>query len=277
MKFLSLSHLKDNITQLCKGILQEEYQPLIPLKESYSKAIQKIRGVACTPTLTIHFHTSDIAQEAIAQGVFSESANLSDIESIQTESYKQHCRKLCEEAMTLISEHSAELYNLIDLVTTDVVFVHSPRVGGGSGSHLPGVVCISIDESWTSLDVANTLIHESTHLSTFICDMVNKIFSKPASELDEDQYRVLSAVRVGDFRPLDKAVHSAFVTVPLLYFEQLIGNDQMIKEFSHSLDDCVRGTLKQIDLFTPYGRALISSLAEFNENRDFSLVERAFD
>ncbi|WP_114786855.1 MULTISPECIES: aKG-HExxH-type peptide beta-hydroxylase [Vibrio] len=276
MDFLSLSHLRDNIAKFSQAVLKREYEPPLPLKDSYAKSIQTIRGIECTPEISIQFHTSDIAKEAISQGVFSESANINDIESIQSDSYKEHCRQLYEDAMELISKHSTDLRELVDTVVTDVVFVYSPRVGGGSGSHLPGVICISIDDNWTSLDVANTLIHESTHLSTFICDMVNKMFSKPASELDKEEYRVLSAVRVGDLRPLDKAIHSAFVTVPLLYFEQLIGKDEMMNEFSKSLDDCVQGTLEKIDLLTPYGKELVFSLAAFNKNRDFSLVEESF-
>ena len=50
----------------------------------------------------------------------------------------------------------------------------------------------------------------------------------------------------------------------------------MMNEFSKSLDDFVQGTLEKIDLFTPYGKELVLSLAAFNKNRDFSLVEESF-
>ncbi|MGI9280550.1 MAG: aKG-HExxH-type peptide beta-hydroxylase [Endozoicomonas sp.] len=273
--FLSVSHSRENIENLAKAVLQDEYDSNEQLKFSYSKSIEKIRGIECNHDIKVQFHSSPIAREAIRQGVFSEAADLDDKITIQSESYQMHCLNLYNEAIKLIEKNSIQLLQLIELVTTDVVFVHSPRIGGGTGSHLPGVICISIGDDWTEVDVANTLVHEATHLNVFLCDMVNKVFTSPASELDKEEYRVLSAVRVGDMRPLDKAVHSAFVTVPLLYFEKLLGSCEMMKEFSVSLNDCVNGVVEKEFLFTQYGQQLVNQLREFNESRDFSLVEKA--
>lgn len=276
MIFLSLSHANENIEKLSKTVLKEQFDASRPIKEMYAKAVSTIRGMECSADILVQFHDTQIAKEAIRHGVFSESADVDKKTSLQSKEYRDHCLSLYEEALALINEKSTALYNLVQAVTTDVVFVYSPRIGGGTGSHLPGVICISIGDDWTAMDVANTLIHEATHLNVFICDMVNKIFSKPASELDKDEYRVLSAVRVGDMRPLDKAIHSAFVTVPLLYFESLIGKDDMMHEFTNSLDDCVNGVVDKIDTFTPYGKQLVEELYHFNCQRDFSLVEKSF-
>ncbi|EDP57875.1 HEXXH motif-containing putative peptide modification protein [Vibrio sp. AND4] len=276
MIFLSLSHANENIEKLSKAVLKEQFDASRPIKEMYAKAVSTIRGMECSANISVQFHDTQIAKEAIRQGVFSEAADIDEKISLQSKEYRDHCLSLYEEALALINEKSTDLYNLVQAVTTDVVFVYSPRIGGGTGSHLPGVICISIGDDWTAMDVANTLIHEATHLNVFICDMVNKIFSKPASELDKDEYRVLSAVRVGDMRPLDKAIHSAFVTVPLLYFESLVGKDDMMQEFTNSLDDCVNGVVDKIDTFTPYGKQLVEDLDHFNRQRDFSLVEKSF-
>lgn len=181
-------------------------------------------------------------------------------------------KALYGEACALISDASRELYELCELVTTDVVFVQSTRIGGGSGSHLPGIIGVSPGRDWTSFDLAKCVVHEATHLSTFLCDMLFGLYLEPSSALDRDERRVLSAVRVGEHRPLDKALHSALVAVPTMYLEHLLGRSELLEMFLPSLRDCTDGLLERLPFFTPYGQAVVRDLARFVETLDFDGV-----
>jgi hypothetical protein len=216
------------------------------------------------------FGDSAAARFAIEQGVFPE---LAGAEAVFQD--RHALTALHSEARALIGEVSPPLDRLLRLVVTDVVFVSSTRIGGGSGSHLPGLIGVSPDPGWEPLDLAECLVHEATHLNTFICDMLYGLYLEPSSRLEREECRVLSAVRVGERRPLDKALHSALVAVPLMYLEHLLGKTLLVEQFSHSLRDCCDGLLDRQRFFSPYGQAVVLDLAAFVESFDYGSVDRS--
>lgn len=130
---------------------------------------------------------------------------------------------------------------------------------------------------WTVMDFAETLVHETTHLNLFVLDMVYRLYELPTAELAEHQHRVVvSAVKVGELRPFDKAFHSAVVAVPLMYMQNARGETALVDAFASSLVDCCEGLEAKRDLFSPYGRLLLDELAEFAGTLDFDLVSKAF-
>ncbi|TDD39049.1 HEXXH motif domain-containing protein [Actinomadura sp. KC06] len=181
-----------------------------------------------------------------------------------------------EQAMTYTRGTYPALGYLVDLLITDVVLLTSEATGGGSASHLPGLVAISPGPKWTTMDFAETLVHEMTHLNLFVLDAVYGLYELPTADLAEQEHRVVSAVKVGELRPLDKAFHSAVVAVPLMFMQHHRGETALVDAFAESLVDCCTGLEAKRDLFTPYGRLLLDELAEFARTLDYSLVEMAF-
>jgi len=115
-----------------------------------------------------------------------------------------------------------------------------------------------------------------THLNLFVLDMVYRLYELPTTELAEHQHRVVSAVKVGELRPFDKAFHSAVVAVPLMYMQEARGETTLVDSFAASLVDCCKGLESKRNLFTPYGQTLLDELAEFARTLDFGLVSNAF-
>lgn len=101
------------------------------------------------------------------------------------------------DALAYIRSLNSDLGRIIDLLVTDVVVLNPEQTGGGSASHLPGLVCLSPGPHWEMVDYAESLMHEGTHLNLLVADSVHGIYTLPTSDLVEDRYRVLSAVKVG--------------------------------------------------------------------------------
>lgn len=274
MRVISVDHIRNNIQRLAESVLGNEM--IISeqnFQSSYRKSISKLRGFAAPEKgIKISFNESFITQLAIEHGVFSELSK----EGFREQDIKS-TEELYYEAIELIKNTSPELYQLIELMVTDVLFVTSSRVGGGTGSHLPGLLCVSPDKAWEPIDLAECLIHETTHLSTFLCDMLFGLYTEPVDQLERDECRVLSAVRIGEFRPLDKALHSGLVAVPLLYFQNLLGIKTLAIEFSESVNECANGLLEKQRFFTEYGRLVVKDYSHFTKTLDYKYVEESLN
>ncbi len=269
MRVISVAHCKENMKRLADGVLPDAGGSR-SIEASYRDAVSKLRGVeAGSESCRISFSDSEIAKLAFSHGVFlpsSDEASFSDDE-------KQALRDLTERSLAHIGEISPALLELVELITTDIVFVKSDRIGGGSGSHLPGVICVSVDQTWTEVDLAESITHEATHLTTFLSDMIFGHYTKPASQLEAEACRVLSAVRAGQRRPLDKALHSGLVAVPLMFMQSRDNSTELIEKFSTSLKQCSDGLLTKQQFFTPYGWSVVNDLARFSDGLDMSYVE----
>lgn len=266
MRVLSIDHCRTNCSRLVAATgVERTGSPL----QQYRRAVAQLRRFpAPDDGIRVSFGDSDIATFCVAQGVYPELADSSPPEQDQAA-----LTQLYEDACEVIRGASPELMELVNLITTDVVFVQSTRIGGGSGSHLPGLIGVSPGSAWDGLEMAKCLVHEATHLSTFLCDMLFGLYVEPASALERDECRVLSAVRVGEKRPLDKALHSALVAVPTMHLEQLVGQSEIQDQFLPSLRDCTAGLKERTAYFTPYGQAVVDDLAAFVETLDYQSVD----
>ncbi|MDF2259449.1 aKG-HExxH-type peptide beta-hydroxylase [Streptantibioticus ferralitis] len=173
------------------------------------------------------------------------------------------------EALDHIHSLSPDLRRMVDLLVTDIVFRNSGADGGGSASQIPGLVVTSPGEDWQVPHLAECLVHEAMHLNLFVADMVYGTFTLPSRELERDEYRALSAVKIGQKRPLDKAFHAAIVTVPLMYMQHFRGVKTLVDLYAESLRDACADLKKQLPLFTDYGQMLLDELCCFAESIDF--------
>lgn len=269
MRVISTAHCRSNQNRLALAVLADTEVPSDDA-EAYREAVSRLRGY---PTgrgsgISVEFDESSLASYAFKQGLFPEKQG----EVVGRAQDQGRLNQLLRDGMSLVRASSPELYELISIVTTDIVFVDSSRIGGGSGSHLPGLIAITPGNAWEPLDIAKCLVHEATHLSTFLCDMVFGIFTEPADLLERQECRVLSAVRVGEMRPLDKALHSALVAVPVLYLEHLVGESQVHDEFMPSILACTEGLLTKSKFLTPYGRMVVEDLRTFVADLNYDAV-----
>lgn len=256
MRFLSTDHARANSERLARAAAEIDY----------SRAVEKLRRVpvgdkAC---LSVHFDADPVHRAVVSTGVFDEV--FQDTYALDA-GEKDTVYSLVEAALHLLSDIDEKLATLVSLVVTDVVVIpSSTRTGGGSASHMPGVVAVSPKSSWTATEMAETLVHEATHLNIFLSEMLHKLYSKPLAQLERPEHRALSAVRIGEMRPLDKAFHSALVAVPLLYMQHITGAESLATLFSDSLRDSCDGVVAQRDCFTGYGWAMVQDLARYTDS-----------
>ena len=90
-------------------------------------------------------------------------------------------------------------------------------LGGGSFGDSLGVVWFDPDPFWESVDYAETILHEATHQSLFLSDMVRRLFVFEPRELTGEDALVTSAI-LQTPRPYDLAFHSACVAAALVDF-----------------------------------------------------------
>ncbi|MEV7902148.1 aKG-HExxH-type peptide beta-hydroxylase [Streptomyces anulatus] len=288
MRFLNTAHLAASTARLVRargGAVPD----IDSLPAAYRKLATGLRPVGLSVQgqgINISYEDGEWArfcrQERIFEHIFS-GASPTDGPTRQAWDEK------VKDALQLIEDIHPGLRYMVDLLVTDLVVLDSGADGGGSASHMPGVVVMSprkagptIDvatreegtqSAWEVLDYAMCLVHEALHLALFVLDMVHGTFTRTSVELEGDEYRALSAVKIGQMRPLDKAFHAAIVTVPLMYMEHRSGRTALVDLYTQSLGDACVSLKARQEFFTPYGQMLLDELCAFGATIDFSLVE----
>ncbi|MFJ4739094.1 aKG-HExxH-type peptide beta-hydroxylase [Streptomyces sp. NPDC088775] len=288
MHFLNSGHLAASVARLVRargGAVPD----LDSLPSAYRAMATGLRPVGLSvqgQSINLSYEDGAWAQYCRDQGIFEHIfAGVSPTDGPTREAWDEKVQA----ALQLIEQIHPGLRYMVDLLVTDLVVLDSGADGGGSASHMPGVVVMSprkagdaIDPAtretvtqtaWEVLDYAMCLVHEGLHLALFVLDMVYGTFTKTSAELDDDRYRALSAVKIGQMRPLDKAFHAAIVTVPLMYMEHRSGKTALVDQYTKSLGDACVSLEERREFFTPYGEMLLDELVAFGKTIDFGLVE----
>ena len=272
MHFMNVGHTYENVARLIRAVTGE-VPTAVGLPSAYRATISQMRPMPANEAgLSISYENGDWSALCAENGIFEHIfKGASPTDGLTRENWDSKV----DEALGLIQEISPELRHMVDLLVTDLVIVNSGADGGGSASHIPGVVVMSPGPKWSILDYAMCLVHEGMHLNLFVGDAVYGTFTLPSSDLGADQYRALSAVKIGQRRPLDKAFHAAVVTVPLMYMEDHQGKTTLVDLYTKSLRDACVDLKKQRPHFTEYGRMLLDELCGFGETINFAEAARA--
>ncbi|MGY2090477.1 aKG-HExxH-type peptide beta-hydroxylase [Nocardia gipuzkoensis] len=272
MYFLNIAHAYENVSRFA-AVMTGEQQTVERLGAGYRRGFAAMRPFAAPETgWSVSFEDGLWGEYLIANNIF-DGIFVGVTESSPGQRARWH--RLLAEAAQSVRDLDPNLGRVVDLLVTDIVLLNSERTGGGSASHLPGLVCMSPAPSWEASDFAQSLVHEAIHLNLFIADMVHGLYTLPASELAADEYRVLSAVKIGELRPLDKAFHAAVVAVPLMYMEHHWGRSELVDQFTASLRDATEGLCGKLEYFTDYGQVLVGQLRDFAVTLDFDVVAEA--
>ncbi|MET8626782.1 HEXXH motif-containing putative peptide modification protein [Kitasatospora sp. NPDC004669] len=273
MRFLNIHHARETIGRLVSAVNEQPPLTAADLPTAYRSVVSALRPLPVEGEgITLSFKDSEWGSylienrtfENIFEGLENTSADL-----------RERWKRDFSVALLHTRDLVPDLGALVDLVVTDVVMFSSTNKGGGTGSTLPGLVSMSPGDEWRPHDYAESLVHETVHLNVFLADMVYRLYRRPAKELEADEFRVVSAVKFGQMRPLDKAFHSAVVAPPLMLMQHLRGETELVDKFRHSIRECTNGLFGKLDLFTPYGQGMVRELAAFAETIDFDLVTRS--
>ncbi|WP_031513771.1 aKG-HExxH-type peptide beta-hydroxylase [Streptomyces sp. NRRL F-5123] len=271
MHFMNLGHTYENTARLVHA-LSNQRPTLEELPVAYRRAITTIRPLAAHNSDNyplISFEDGEWADHCRTHNIFGhifDGATPSDKET--RENWEAHLAV----AMRLLDETSPGLFRMARLLVTDIVILNSGADGGGSASQMPGVVVMSPGPNWGVPEYMECLVHESMHLNLFVGGAVYGSFKLPSIELEADEHRALSAVKIGQRRPLDKAFHAAVVTVPLMYLQHQRGATTLIDLYTESLRDACADLTAHRGTFTDYGAMLLDELCEFAAGIDFTHV-----
>jgi hypothetical protein len=233
------------------------------LKREYVRALTQVNGVP----LSIADHP-----QVVAGGPILRSARAKGLvdNSVSASSYSRKSRsvaiKQARHGLHFLRLEHPPLYELCDLLVTDIICWPSREFGGGSAPNVLGIAWLVPSHSLTSIEIAEFVVHEMIHMNVNLADMTVGLFTRGGAT----RFDAYSAV-LGRRRPFNQAFHSACVAVAVLYFRLLVGLDRETDRLRSSLRRCTADLLKHRDAFTEYSWDAILAAHAFS--RDPRLAE----
>lgn len=272
MRFLNYPHLVETVARFAHAINEEYPQSLDDLAPAYRRAITPLRPVPPPAAgITITYEDGVWARHCREQDIFAHILKgATPTDGPQREQWDAEI----DSALEHIRIMNPDLSSMVNLLVTNIAVFNSGLDGGGSANTLPGLVLISPGDGWAAPDYAQCLVHEALHTALFIADVTYGVFKLPSQEMEADEYRALSAVKIGQMRPLDKALHAAMVAVPLMYMQHQRGVTTLVDLYTGSLRQACESLGKQRQHLTEYGRMLLDEMTVWagTDPLDFSMV-----
>jgi hypothetical protein len=169
--------------------------------------------------------------------------------SVDSSNYRSESRAFAvrrvQHSLLFLRLHHPPLGDLCDLLITDILVWPSVKTGGGSTSNLPGIAWLVPSGNLTSLDVAESLVHEMVHMNLHLADMTFGLYTR-APGSDFEAHSAVLARR----RPYYHAFHSACVAVAMIYFRLVVGLHSEVGPLRSSLRRCTSELLSHQKAFT---------------------------
>lgn len=218
----------------------------------------------------IIFYDSQIAKKIKSTGLFVDI--FGDFKSIENNK-KNLIRANISEAFNIIEKSDDTIFELCNLLITDILCMEGDKmIGGGTASTMIGVICISPDvDNWEPLNYAESIVHEMIHLSLFIIDMVEGLYSDKKI-LTNSNHFVKSSIRL-EPRPLDKSFHATCVVIGLQYFYYHIREGNKINKFLIPLKESLIDLNKKEKYFTIVGKHILYQLNTLYNNPNYDKEE----
>ncbi|MFI1104992.1 aKG-HExxH-type peptide beta-hydroxylase [Streptomyces melanogenes] len=276
MHMLNTGHLVETMGRFVHAINGKHVDAFEELRPAYITAINTLRPAdlpAEPEGIKVGYEDSPWVENCKARDIFPHIVGpASPSDGPTREKWDQQIT----EALDLIEKIHPGLRQMVDLLVTDIIALNSGANGGGSANQMPGVVMMSPAPTWLALDYAMCIVHEGLHTGLFILDSVHPMFTLPPSELEKDKHRALSAVKIGEKRPLHAALHAAAVAVPLMAMEHSQGEHVLVDQYTASLRDACDDMQAKRELFTEYGQLILDEMTDWAKTDpiDFDRVSR---
>ena len=159
------------------------------------------------------------------------------------------------------------LREMCDLLITDILVWPSVRAAGGTSSSLLGIAWFTPPSDLTSLDIAESVVHEMVHLNLHLADMTLGLFT----DAPGTDFEAHSAV-LGRRRPYHHAFHSACVAVAMIYFRLLLGLRSETTSLRSSLQQCTSQLMEHRAAFTEHAWGAILAAHAFARAPRLSVI-----
>lgn len=191
--------------------------------------------------------------------------------SVRPSNYSTASRALAircvQHSLLVLRGQHPPLSDLCDLLITDILVWPSLKVGGGSTSNLLGIAWLVPSNELTSLDIAESVVHEMVHMNLHLADMTFGLYTRaPGSE-----FQAHSAV-LGRRRPYYHAFHSACVAVAMIYFRLFVGLHSELGSLRASLRRSTSELLSHRTAFSRYAWSAIVAAHAFSRAPRLSAI-----
>jgi hypothetical protein len=246
---LAVRHKKPTL-----ALLKREYaQALAQIGKTPLNTAGEPRVVSGGPILSIA-RARGLVDSSVSSSTYSAESRASAIRGVQ-------------HGLLFLGLQHPPLRDLCDLLITDILVWPSVKVGGGSSAKLLGIAWLVPSANLTSLDIAESVVHEMVHLNLHLADMTFGLYTHaPGSEFDA--YSAL----LGRRRPYHHAFHSACVAVAVIYFRLLLGLHGEIDSLRSSLRRCTSELLGHRAAFSGYAWSAILAAHAFSRAPKVSAI-----
>ncbi len=175
-------------------------------------------------------------------------------------------KNLTEKALEQLGVYSQEYRTLFDTIITDIFFLPSGTARAGSTSNAIGLIWANPKNHYVIDDMVEILVHEMTHHAMFIDELRygHYFYENIFAEETWAQSAILNIPR-----PLDKALHSAVVSLEIIMFrKKYTGHQHAIK-----IHPPTQTMLQQLQTTVES----IESVLATNRNAKHLFQKRAFD
>ncbi|MCA1054943.1 hypothetical protein LCM10_08095 [Rossellomorea aquimaris] len=132
-------------------------------------------------------------------------------------------------ALQYIKSNDSQLADIFQMVVDTILLTRDVTIpGSASAANALGMIWIQPAESWTDMDVVESLVHEMVHILTYLDEQCYGHYTNSVKINDEITW-VPSAIR-SEKRPVHMVVHSIIVAVEILSLRKRLGiKDEDIK------------------------------------------------
>ncbi|MGX1373005.1 hypothetical protein RKD56_000083 [Priestia megaterium] len=192
-------------------------------------------------------------------------------------SYEDHL--FSKEEAALIENNILKAFELLNNINPNIMSLMKKVIGaiacfkvegyvGGSVSSSIGVIWLHPPKHWEVEDYAEAIYHEFIHHCLYLDDMIYGIF--PDQEIANSEEALTISSILTSKRSIDKAYHSAVVSVGIMYMYHNINNDEKALTFLPNIQRTVEELDTKHHLLGERGVDILEGMNYFIKNQNYN-------
>lgn len=220
----------------------------------------------------IQFQNDKMCKHLIQMGAIPEEATENN-KHLYNDQQQEEITNNLNKAFQLLEILHPGLRPLIDRLIGTILCFNVKGFGGGSASGVIGLIWFSPPSRWTIVDYADALYHEFIHNSIFLENMINGVL--PKQEVCETEEALTTSAILKKKRPLDRAYHSAGVSIGLMHFYHMMNDHKKANSFL----DPLKVTLSELETKKHFlrerGIQNLDGMIKFAESLDYESISKS--
>lgn len=245
------------------------------LKEDFFTALNSLQ-YAKIPNrqekVIIQFQNEELCRHLVRMGAIPEEATENN-KHLYNDHQQEEITNNLNKAFQLLEILHPGLRSLVDRLIGTILCFNVKGFGGGSASGVIGLIWFSPHPKWTIVDYADALYHEFIHNSIFLEDMINGVL--PKQEVCETEDALTTSAILKKKRPLDRAYHSAGVSIGLMHFYHMMNDHKKANSFLDPLKITLSELKTKKNLLRERGIQNLDGMIKFTESLDYESISKS--